>query len=38
MDTIKRGASDAIKLKLRAKFGLKEVHNPLLQLSVDLYQ
>ena len=38
MEIIKKGASDAVKSKLRAKFGLKEVSNPLLSLSVDLYQ
>ena len=38
MEIIKKGASDAVQSKLRAKFGLKEVSNPLLSLSVDLYQ
>ena len=35
---IKKGSSEKKKAELRAKYGLKELDNPLFSLSVDLYR
>jgi hypothetical protein len=38
MVDIRAAASENVKARLRAKYGVKEIHNPLFSLQVDLYR
>ena len=38
MQAIKSATTESIRSKLRAQYGVKEIDNPLLSLSVDMYR
>jgi hypothetical protein len=38
IEEIKRGTTEQWKKRLRTQYGIKEAHNPLLSLSVDIFR